>query len=174
MERIFGTGAIRMLLFSVMVLLVLPGTGYSQPVHFKELMAFLPSEPPKGWQVGEKAKGSTIKSPYPMSEAEVTFQAGEDKRLVVKITDGLAGILPFLGLAQAMEMESSEEYIKPLTVQGFKGMETYKFQDKEGELQIPVANRFLVTVKGSGLENNDLLKEVANKLDLKKLSDLAK
>jgi len=146
----------------------------SPPVHFKELMALLPTTPPQGWELTEKPKGTTLKSPVPLSEAEVAFSSGEDKRLEVKITDGLGGVLPFLGLAHSMEMESSEEYQKPITIQGFKGMETYKFKDKEGELQIAVANRFLLTLTGYGMENNDLLKEVAGKMDLKKLASLAK
>jgi hypothetical protein len=37
-----------------------------------------------------------------------------------------------------------------------------------------VANRFLVTIEGEGMDNNDVLKEVAGKLDLKKLAGLAK
>lgn len=157
-----------------LVLMVFPQGAQSQPVHFKELMAFLPTVPPKGWQVEEGPKGTTIKSPVPMSEAEIIFHSGENKRLEVKIVDGFGGVLPFLGLAHSMEMESSEEYQKPVTIQGFKGMETYKFKDKEGELQLAVANRFLITLTGHGLENNDLLKEIVGKMDLNKLAGLAK
>ena len=39
---------------------------------------------------------------------------------------------------------------------------------------MPVAKRFLVTIEGEGLENNEVIKEVAGKLDLKKLAGLAK
>jgi hypothetical protein len=96
----------------------------AEPVHFKELMALLAIEPPSGWEVSEKPKGTTLKSPVQMSEAEVALSSGEDKNIEFKIVDGLGGMAPFLGMAQGMEMESSEEYMKPFEIQGFKGMET--------------------------------------------------
>jgi hypothetical protein len=57
-----------------------------------------------------------------------------------------------MGLAQGMEMESSEEYMKPIDIQGFKGMEKFNHQDKEGEILLPVAGRFMVLLKANGIE----------------------
>lgn len=151
-----------------------PLAALADVVHFKELMAILAIDPPQGWEVAEKPRGSTTKAPVQMSEAHVEFKAGEDKRLEVRIMDMPGGAALFMGLAQAVEMESSEEYIKPVTIQDHKGIETYRFKDKDGEIQLPVANRFLVTVKGSGLDNTEMLQAVAAKLDLKKLAALAK
>lgn len=53
-------------------------------------------------------------------------------------------------------------------------MEKFKHKEKEGEIILPVANRFMVTIKGNGLDNTEVIKEVAGKLDLKKLAGLAK
>jgi hypothetical protein len=145
----------------------------AQVVHFKDLMALLNLEPPPGWEVAEKPRGSTTKAPVQLSQAEVVFTSGEDKRLEIHIMDVPGAIFSYMGLAMAMEMESSEEYIKSVTIQGHKGMETYRFKDKEGEIQLPVADRFLVTVKGSGLDNTAILHALAAKLDLKKLASLA-
>jgi hypothetical protein len=145
----------------------------AQPVHFKELMAFLALDPPQGWEVSQKPKGTTLKSPVQMSEAEVEFRAGDQKKVEIKIIDGMGGMLPFMGLAQGMEMESSEEYMKPIEIQGFKGMENFKHQDKRGEIILPVAGRFLVTLTGNGMDNTEVIKDLAGKLDLKKLAALA-
>ena len=145
----------------------------AQPLHFKELMAILAIDPPQGWEVSQKPKGTTMKSPVQMSEAEVEFRKG-DKRIEVKIVDGLGGMMPFMGLMQGMEMESSEEYMKSIEVQGFKGMESYKQKNKEGDIKLPVANRFLVTIEGKGIDNTETLKEMAGKLDLKKLAGMGK
>lgn len=145
----------------------------AQPVHFKELMSIVAIAPPEGWEVAKKPKGQTMKSPIQMSEAEVEFKSG-DKRLEVKIVDGLGGMMPLMGLMRGMEMESSEEYMKSIEVQGFKGTESYKYNEKEGDIKLPVANRFLVTIEGKGIDNTDVLKEVAGKLDLKKLAGQAK
>jgi hypothetical protein len=146
----------------------------AEPVHFKELMSILTIEPPQDWKVAEKPQGKTLKSPVQMSEAEVKFRSGEEKEIEIKIVDGLGSMMPFMSMAQGMEMESSEEYMKPIEVQGFKGTEKYKYKEKDGEIILPVANRFLVTIEGEGMDNNDVLKEVAGKLDLKKLAGLAK
>lgn len=145
----------------------------AQPVHFKELMAFLALDPPQGWEVSQKPKGTTIKSPVQMSEAEVEFRAGEQKTVEIKIVDGMAGMLSFVDLAQGVEMESSEEYMKPIEFQGFKGMENFNHQDKKGEIILPLAGRFLVTLTGNGMENTEVIKVMAEKLDLQKLAALA-
>lgn len=146
----------------------------AQLVHFKELMAILALDPPEGWKVAEKPQGKTLKSPVQVSEAEVEFRSGENKEIEIKIVDGLGSMMPFLSMAQGVEMESSEEYVKPIEVQGFKGTEKFEYKKKEGEIILPVANRFMVTIEGKGMENNDVLKEVAGKLDLKKLAGMAK
>ncbi|MEJ2069717.1 MAG: hypothetical protein P8X65_12520 [Syntrophobacterales bacterium] len=146
----------------------------AQTVHFKELMSILAIAPPKDWKVSEKPKGKTLKSPVQVSEAEVEFKSGDDKKIEIKIVDGLGSMLPFMSMAQGMEMESSEEYMKPIEVQGFKGTEKFEYKDKKGEIILPVANRFMVTIEGEGIDNNDVIKEVAGKLDLKKLAGMAK
>ncbi len=146
----------------------------AQPVHFKELMSILAIDPPENWQVSEKPKGKTLKSPMQVSEAEVEFKSGDEKKVEIKIVDGLGGMLPFMSMAQGMEMESSEEYMKPIEVQGFKGTEKFEYKGKEGEIILPVANRFLVTIEGNGMDDNEVIKQMAGKLDLKKLAGMAK
>lgn len=152
----------------------LPLVAQAQPVHFKELMSILAIDPPADWKVSEKPKGKTLKSPVQLSEAEVEFKSGGDKKIEIKIVDGLGSMLPFMNLARGMEMESSEEYVKPIEIQGFKGTEKFEFKDKKGEIILPVANRFMVTIEGKGIDNNDVIKEIAGKMDLKKLADMAK
>lgn len=151
-----------------------PLVAQAQTVHFKELMSILAVDPPQDWKVSEKPKGKTLKSPVQVSEAEVEFRSGDDKKIEIKIVDGLGSMLPFMNLARSMEMESSEEYVKPIEVQGFKGTEKFEYKDKKGEIILPVANRFMVTIEGKGIDNNDVIKEIAGKLDLKKLAGMAK
>jgi hypothetical protein len=152
---------------------VFPLPARAQPVHFKELMAFLALDPPQGWEVSQKPKGASLKSPVQMSAAEVEFRSGNNQTLEIHIMDGVAEMMPSTGLAQGMEMESSEEYVKPIDIQGFKGVEKFNHQDKEGEILLPVADRFMVLLKADGIENTNILKEFLGKLDLKKLAALA-
>ena len=145
-----------------------------QLVHFKELITIIAVDPPEGWKLSQKPKGTTMKSPMQMSEAEVEFQSGDKKKIEIKIVDGLGGMIPFVGMIRGMEMESSEEYLKPIEIQGFKGTEKFQHKNKEGEIILPVANRFLITIEGEGMDNTEVLKDVAGKLDLKKLSGMGK
>jgi hypothetical protein len=59
-------------------------------------------------------------------------------------------------------------------VQGCKALETFRAKNKHGELNISVANRFWVKIDGEGIDNLQVLKDVAQQLDLKKLATLAK
>jgi hypothetical protein len=170
--KITAKQAVALVWAALLVMGGFPLSAQAQPVHFKELMAFLAIDPPQGWEVSQKPKGTTLKSPVQMSEAEVEFRAG-DKTVEIKIVDGMAGMLPFLGMAQGMEMESSEEYMKSIEIQGFKGLENYKNQEKKGEITLPVANRFLVSITGRDIDDTTIIKEIAAKLDLKKLAALA-
>jgi hypothetical protein len=107
-----------------------------------------------------------------VSEARVSFRAG-DQTLEVVIMDFLGKSIPFL-LGQQMQIESSEETVRTTEAQGFKAIETFRHQDKQGELNISVGDRFWVKIDGEGIDNLEVLKNVAQQMDLKKLAALAK
>jgi hypothetical protein len=141
-------------------------------VHFKELLPLVDIRIP-GWTMEGKPSGTTLKQGAVMvSEARVSFKGG-DKTLEVIIMDFLGKPMPFL-MGQQLEMESSEETVRITTVMGFKALESYRRQDKQGELNISVADRFWVKIDGEGIDNLDVLKTAAQQMDLKKLATLAK
>jgi hypothetical protein len=144
----------------------------AEVVHFKELVPFVDIKI-SGWTMEGKPSGTTLKQgEMSMSQAKAEFKAG-DKTLEIMVMDFLGKPFPFL-TGQQMEMESSEEIMRTTEVQGFKAMEHYRTQDKEGELNISVANRFWVKIDGKGIDNLKMLQEVAQQMDLKKLATLAK
>jgi hypothetical protein len=150
--------------------LVVPA--WAEVVNFKELLPFVDLKIP-GWTMEGKPCGTTVKQgQMMMSEARVSFKAG-DQTLEVVIMDFLGKTMPFL-TGQQMQMESSEETARTTEVQGFKAFETFRHQDKQGELNISVADRFWVKLDGEGLDNLEVLKNVAQQMDLKKLATLAK
>jgi hypothetical protein len=73
-----------------------------------------------------------------------------------------------------VELESSEETVRTTEVQGFKALETYRPSDKQGELNLSVADRFWVKIDGDAMDNVEVLRNVARQMDLKKLATLAK
>jgi hypothetical protein len=150
--------------------LVVPA--WAEVVNFKELLPLVDIKIP-GWTMEGKPCGTTLKQGQVMvSEARVSFRAG-DQTLEIIIMDFLGKSMPFL-TGQQLEMESSEETVRTTEVQGFKAFETFRHQDKQGELNISVVDRFWVKIDGEGVENLAVLKNVAQQMDLKKLAALAK
>ncbi len=165
----FG-GAALLGLSCMIVGLALPAS--AEVVHFRELVPFVDIKIP-GWAMEGTACGTTVKQgPMVMSEARVSFKAG-DKTLEIIIMDFLGKPVPFL-TGEQMEMESSEEIVRTTEVQGFRALEKYRTKDKQGELSISVADRFWVKIDGEGIDNLEVLKDAAKQMDLKKLATLAK
>jgi hypothetical protein len=150
----------------------LAGPAGAEVVNFKELLPFVDIKIP-GWTMQGKPSGTTLKQGKVMlSEARVSFRAG-DQTLEVIIMDFQGKTIPFL-TGQHLQMESSEETVRTTEVQGFKAFEAFHLQDRQGELNISVADRFWVKLDGEGIDNLEVLTKVAQQMDLKKLAALAK
>ena len=154
------------------IIFSLVGPAWAEVVNFKELLPFVDLKIP-GWTMEGKPSGTTLKQGNVMvSEARVSFRAG-DQTLEVIIMDFLGKTIPFL-TGQHLEMESSEETVRTIEVQGFKAFETFRHQERQGELNISVADRFWVKIDGDGIDNLEVLKNVVQQMDLKKLAALGK
>ena len=141
-------------------------------VNCNELLPFVDINLP-GWTMAGKPSGSTLKQGQVMlSETRASFKAG-DQALEIIIMDFLGKTIPFL-TGQQLQMESAEETARPTEVQGFRAFETFRHHDKQGELNISVADRFWVRIDGEGIDNLEVLRNVAQQMDLKKLAALAK
>jgi hypothetical protein len=153
------------------IIFSLVGPARAEVVNFKELLPFVDLKIP-GWTMEGKPSGTTLKQGKVMvSEARVSFRAG-DQTLEVIIMDFLGKTIPFL-TGQHLEMESSEETVRTTEVQGFKAFETFRHQERQGELNISVADRFWVKIDGDGIDNLEVLKNAVQQMDLKKLAALA-
>jgi hypothetical protein len=154
------------------IIFSLAGPAGAEVVHFKELLPLVDLKIP-GWTMEGKPCGTTLKQGDMMvSEARVSFRAA-DQTLEIIIMDFLGKTIPFLA-GQHLEMECSEETVRTTEVQGFKAFETFRHQEKQGELSISVADRFWVKIDGEGIDNLEVLKNVAQQMDLKRLATLAK
>lgn len=154
------------------LLLTLVMPAFADVVNFKELLPFVDIKIP-GWTMAGKPCGTTLKQGKVMvSEARVSFKSG-DMTVEVIIMDFLGKPMPFLA-GQQIEMESSEETVRTTEVQGFRALESYRHHEKQGEMNISVADRFWVKIDGEGLDNLEIIKTTAQQLDLKRLAALAK
>lgn len=126
------------------------------PVSFSELIPFLPNAP-VGWEA-DKARGETNQmGEWKFSQAERNYTAGE-KSIEIQVADwayNKALYAPFF-LTAAFSQETSEGYNKGIRIGEDAGREEYQHEGKSGTLTLLVGKRFVVSVKGSGVEAAEL------------------
>jgi len=142
------------------------------PVSFKDLQALFPDL--GGW-TKEKPEGERMASPFPYSQAQVTYRKG-DSSIDLKIMDsGFNQLLltPYAMFLQAgYEKETPDGYEKSTKVANQPGWEKWESGGKNGELNALVGKRFLVTIEGREIGDTKVLHELAGRMDMNKLAAL--
>lgn len=154
----------------------LSGTGPDgkpvEPVSFQSLQTTLPEV--SGWQ-REPPTGERMTSPVPFSQAEASYSMG-DAQVEVKIIDSAFSqmlVAPWaMFLTTGYEKQTSSGYEKSVNVGGHPGFERWNSQSKDGELNLVVSKRFLVTIEGNNIADTKVLQEFAAKIDSAKLANL--
>jgi hypothetical protein len=139
------------------------------------LKALLPAELP-GMKRTNAISERTQTMGIDMSNAEGEYRASDDSGAYVRIklmdTGNMSGSMRLSMSAWNIGQYSRETdtgYEKTTTINGYKGMEKYDTQNKEGSLEFLVADRFIVEVKGYDV-TMETLKQVVDQIDLKKLA----
>lgn len=144
----------------------------ADPVSFRDLQTAYPEV--AGWTM-DKPKGERMTSPVPFSQTEAHFRNG-DRAIEVKIVDSAFNqmlVAPWaMFLATGYEKETDDGYEKSTTVGGHPGFEKWNSTRKNGELNIVVAKRFLVSIEGDRLNDVKDLHDFAAKVDFGKLASL--
>jgi hypothetical protein len=142
------------------------------PISFQQLQTALPTV--DGWEM-EKPRGERMTMPVAFSQTEANYTKG-DANIEVKIVDSAFSqllIAPWsMFLAAGYSKETSDGYEKSVTVGGNPGFEKWNSDSKDGELNLVVAKRFLVTIDGNDIGDAKVLHEFASKLDTGKLATL--
>jgi hypothetical protein len=144
------------------------------PVSWRDLVPFLGEI--DGWTAEGDAEGSSVSMlGIKISEAERGY-SDENRTLMITITDAVASSMMSMGLKMSMnfEIDSSEEYVKKIEIQGFPGVEKYNYADKEAEVVLILADRFIVQLEGEDFEDTKDLVKIADSMDLKGIAALAK
>ncbi len=140
-----------------------------EPLPFDMLAGALPAMP--GWEMS-KPRGERMTAPFPFSQSEASYSRGEATIDVTVVDAGFAQMLiaPWtMMLASGYSRESSEAYEKAVSVGGNPGFEKYDRERRDGELNILVNKRFLVTIEGGDLADTKVLHEFVSKMDLRGL-----
>ncbi len=146
-------------------------------VSFKKLQEFLPKIDLSGFNRLKPGGESSSAMGMSTSEANVTYQKGEDISIEVKISD-VAGV-PFAQMGASMigmtefENETESGYEKSVKIQGFAGTEKADSTEdsKSCELMLFVGTRFMVELRGTGTNDAALLHKLVDDM---KLGDLSK
>ncbi len=144
----------------------------ADPVSFRDLQTAYPEV--AGWTM-DKPKGERMTAPVAFSQTEARFRNG-DRAIEVKIVDSAFNqilVAPWaMFLAAGYEKETDDGYEKSTTVGGHPGFEKWNSERKNGELNIVVAKRFLVSIEGDRLSDVKDLHDFAAKVDFAKLASL--
>jgi hypothetical protein len=151
------------------------GAGGYDPVDFRKLKEVLPQELAgfeKGDSSGEKNNAFGIS----VSEVKQSFRTADGNKSVrFEITDpgSLAGpfALANMWMNVDIDKETGDGYEKTSTVSGRKLHEKWSKGSKQGELQMVVGSRFMVSVNARGLEMDEV-KSLISKLDISKLEGM--
>ena len=143
----------------------LSGTGADgkpvEPIAFQTLQTHLPKV--SGWEM-EEPEGERMTMPFPFSQVETKYKKG-DARIDAKIVDtGFAQMLVMpwsMMLASGYSKESSSGYEKATTVGGNPAIEKWNKNSKNGELDVLVGKRFMVTIEGHDIDDMKQLQDFA-------------
>lgn len=126
------------------------------PVHFNELIAFLP-EAPAGWEAGKPQGESNQMGDWKFSQVRRSYNSG-DKSMQVEIQDWAYqyGLYAPFFLAASFSQETTEGYNKGIKMGDDPGREEFENEAKRGTLSLLIGKRFLVGIKGEGIESAEL------------------
>jgi hypothetical protein len=136
-----------------------------EPIAFQTLKSHLPAV--SGWEMKEP-EGERMTMPVPFSQIEARYTKGES-RVDVKIVDtGFAQLLiaPWsMMLASGYERETSRGYEKSTTIAGNPAIEKWNKDRKNGEIDVLLGKRFMVTIEGRDIDDITQLQQFASNFD---------
>ena len=143
-----------------------------EPIAFQTLQSHLPNV--SGWEMSEP-EGERMTMPVPFSQIEADYRKGE-ANVDVKIVDtGFAQMLvaPWsMMLATGYSRETSDGYEKATTVNGQPAIEKWSKRSNNGELNILVGKRFMVTLEGRDIADIKDLQAFASAMDFGAIAGL--
>ena len=86
--------------------------------------------------------------------------------------DGIAKLALTVWTLKDFNRENANGYERSIEYNGYKGMEKYDNNNRDGVFRVYVAERFIVEVEGNQVDM-DTIKEAVDKIDIKKLAALA-
>ncbi len=146
-------------------------------IQAEELIKFIP-DAPTGWTQNDKNSSGLGQAGAIMGSANAITAKGEYSKgdeQTVSLTISVGGFLGksagFMGLGALMGGSSSSgnKNSKSIRIAGYTGTNEYDAENKNGTLTLQVGEKTSINIEGNDLENAEVLKAFANKIDLAKL-----
>ena len=146
--------------------------GAKEVVDAKVLKELLPADA-DGLPRKEASSEKTGAMGFKISTANAKYRE-DDSSIEVSIVD-VAGTGAIMGMAAwamvDVDKESESGYEKTTTYKDHKAFEKYDTNNKDGEIAVLIASRFVVSVKGNNV-SMDKIKATLDDIDLGKLVDM--
>ena len=165
----------RNLLHLFVLLLSVPVFAQPQVYQFKELQRFLPEGDYENYSRGKPTGETSSMMGFSTSWAQVNYQFSTDtsrSSISVKITD-MISIPSYMNVTGDVDKETGTGYERTVVYKGIRVLETFDSVSRQAKLQLPVANRFLVEITGTGLESTKSLFDLLGRTDIEGLTKLA-
>jgi hypothetical protein len=136
-----------------------------EPVAFQTLQTYLPTV--SGWKMDEP-EGQRLTMPVPFSQVETNYQNGEARIEATIVDTGFAQLLiePWqMMLATGYSRKTGSGYEKATTIHGNPAIEKWDSNSKNGEIDVLVGKRFMVTLQGHDLGGIRQLQDFASNFD---------
>lgn len=135
------------------------------PLNWRVLKSFLESW--KDVKIIGEVKGSTVSmANYKMSQVRVKIEV-DGTKVTVQIIDG--GFAPMAYMSfnalKNFSIDSSDKYVKSVEINGYPGIDQFKFKRNRGSIMLLVKQRLLFQFECRNCKNNDLLKKLAESRD---------
>lgn len=145
------------------------------PIDFRKLKDLLP-EKLSGMSRTEATGEKSGAMGFTVSTAQAKYKGDSNESLDIEIVDtgGIAGVSTMALAAWSIaeiDKETANGYERTTQIDGHKAFEKYDNQDKSGEINVLVGDRYVVNVQGDNV-TVDQLKEALNGIDLGKLGEL--
>jgi hypothetical protein len=147
--------------------------GAAKPVDFEQLITVLNDV--DGWTRSEP-RGEQMNMPVSYSTAEARYRK-DDAQVYVKVQDSALSqllIAPYsMFLKSGYSERSSDGFKRSMEFEGSPGFEEWNSRSGNGEVTVLVAQRFIVSARGTRVADLDAVKGVLRQIGLSKLPQMA-
>jgi hypothetical protein len=143
-----------------------------QVVDYEKLKELVPEL--SGWERSKVKGEQQSMGAFSVSKAEADYKKG-DASIDFDITDTTSVsmlLAPFMMVGANFSERSDEGYKKGINLNGMTGFEEWRKDGGHGEVHLLVANRYIVSANGRGLDSPDVARQLVQAVNLQKLAAL--